>query len=252
MKRITTILLVLLLLLSCGCAKEPEPTSIGLPDEMLERPTVSTVPEESTLSEDPAFVQYYDLLSVPVMEKELYSLHYVTGFVFDDPAQIDLYWFFYNGFRTNGSWDSFSPEEYEFLMQQEMPQYTDAQKRTGTQMDTILHALFGTELTDHIHNMPDPDIWFYYEDSDSYFTHHGDFYAPNGIIISAVEYRDDMLVIDYSFENPNAPYWPVLVITPEGYSADAGDMRLTLRKTEDGTWTAVSNQMVSDQEKGAS
>lgn len=242
MKRISIILLVMLLLLSCGCTKEPEPTSIRNPPEMLDHPPVPSAPEDVSVPQDAEFQQYYDLLYCPVMEGELYSLHYVTRHVFDNPTDIHLEWFFYNGFRSNGNWDSFTPEEYAFLSQMELPQYETAQKRTTEQMNGILHALFGTAIADHIHTIP--DLWFYYENTDSYFSANGEYVYPNHII-SHVEETENTMVIEYTFDNPNLPYWPAEVILPNNYATIAGNMRMTLEKAGDGTWKAVSNQIIT-------
>lgn len=246
MKRIFAILLMILLLLSCGCTKEPEPTSIRLPDEMLEHPPAPSAPEDIIVPTDAEFQQYYDLLYQPVMPEELYSLHFVTGFTFDSPEEICLEWFFYNGFRVNGNRNSFTPEETAFLEQNGFSPDFDFAKRTPGQMEQILGSLFGTTLADHSHNIP--DHWMYFPDTDSYFSIHAESFYPNQMIISHVEETENRMVIDYTFDNPNLPYWPAEVIRPIkiGTFTIAGNMQMTLRKADDGTWKAVSNQMISE------
>ena len=102
MKRIA--LLLALVLMLCSCAETPPPatTAPPLPTETT-APPETTVPVQTTAPtvSDP-FAEYYALLEYTWPDTNW--LHNAMGCIFESPAEIDLEYLFYAGFRL-GSWE---------------------------------------------------------------------------------------------------------------------------------------------------
>lgn len=240
-------------ILLCACAHEagPLPTTNPTVPETSEQlsakppassvttpPPETTVPEATTTPPSDPFAEYYDILNTSVLE-DTYTLRWATGFVYDDPREINLFWLFYNGFLEDGSWESYTPEETAFLKScQELGPY-DAQKRPAEKINTVLQTFFGISLSNVTSGIP--ERWVYYEGTDSYYTTHGDCSFPEPFTITNVESdADGTLRIYYTLNNSYS-----IVITSDGEFIEAKSLVLTLRPTENGTYQAVSNQIIS-------
>ena len=233
MKRIA--LLLALVLMLCSCAETPPPatTAPPLPTDPVETtaPVETTVPPETTAPtvSDP-FAEYYALLEYTWPDTNW--LHNAMGCIFESPAEIDLEYLFYAGFRL-GSWDLLSPESEAQLIEQGFWREMDIQPMPVDQLEQVLQNNFGISLSD----CTIPEGWAYVEKEDMYCSNHNDAFFPGVPTITAVEDDGHFITIHYTIDS----YW----ITATGEFMDTAPLVLSLVRNEDGTIHAVSNLLES-------
>ena len=231
MKRIA--LLLALVLMLCACAETPPPatTAPPLPTEPVETtaPVETTVPPETTAPtvSDP-FAEYYALLEYTWPDTNW--LHNAMGCIFESPAEIDLEYLFYAGFRL-GSWDLLSPESEAQLIEQGFWREMDIQPMPVDQLEQVLQNNFGISLFD----CTIPEGWVYVEKEDMYCSNHNDAYDIAEYTIIAVEDDGETILVHYTV--PDHFYDPS---TGNMESAEFEHI-LTLRRTDDGSIQAASN-----------
>ena len=230
MKRLAFVLTLVLLL--CGCVKTPPPATTAPP-----LPTETTAPHETTeplqttspTLSDP-FAEWYILLDYTYPQTNW--LRNAMGCVFETPAEIDLEFLFYAGFR-DGSWDKLSPESEASLIDQGFWREMDLQPMPVSEIEVVLNSTFGISLSD----CTIPDGWRYAEKEDFYCSNHNDAFFPGVPTITAVEDDGHFITIHYTIDS----YW----LTATGEFLDTAPLVLSLVRNEDGTIHAVSNLLES-------
>lgn len=239
MKRTALILaLVLSLSLLCACAETPPPAETAPPQTTA--PTETTVPPETIappettepIAEDP-FADYFTLLEYTYPETNW--LRNAMGCTFETPAEINLEFLFYSGFRQ-GSWDLLSPESEQYLIDQGFWRDMDIQPMPVSQIEEVLNNTFGTSLSE----CTIPEGWVYVETEDLYCSNHNDVYMVEHFRITDVtESPDGTVEIRYFVENFYNTATDDFLYTV--------DLILTLRRTEEG-FQVVSNVLVDQNE----
>lgn len=229
MKR-TALILVLTLVISllCGCTKAPPATTAApaLPTETTE-PVEMTLPPETTIpvqTEDPTisdpFAEYYQLLEWP--EEGFNRIRNAMGCTFETPAEIDLEYLFYSGFRL-GSWDLLSPESEQYLIDNGFWRELDIQPMPVQQIEEVLNSTFGISLSE----CTIPEGWLYVEKEDMYCSNHNDaYFVENFTITDVIESPDGTVEIHYFCENYYNTATDDFLYTV--------DLILTLQKADDG------------------
>ena len=223
MKRFT--LLLALALLLTACAQTPPqttaPVETTLPPETTE-PIQTTAPAIS----DP-YAEWYTILEYTWPETNW--LRNAMGCVFETPAQIDLEYFFYAGFR-DGSWDKLSPESEQTLIDQGFWREMDIQPMPTQRIEEVLNSTFGISLSD----CTIPDGWAYAEKEDLYCSNHNDAYALENFTITGVEDDGTTICIDYHVDS-------YFYNTATGGFLDNVNLTLTLQRQSDGSLLVLSN-----------
>lgn len=231
MKRLAFVLTLVLLL--CGCVKTPPPATTAPP-----LPTETTAPHETTeplqttspTLSDP-FAEWYILLDYTYPQTNW--LRNAMGCVFETPAEIDLEFLFYAGFR-DGSWDKLSPESEASLIDQGFWREMDIQPMPVSEIEVVLNSTFGISLSD----CTIPDGWRYAEKEDFYCSNHNDAYGLGYFTITGVE--DDGTTVRIRYHVDGSFY-----NTATGGFLDDVDMTLTLVRQADGSFRAQSNVVES-------
>lgn len=231
MKRLAFVLALVLLL--CGCVKTPPPATTAPP-----LPTETTAPPETTeplqttspTLSDP-FADWYILLDYTYPQTNW--LRNAMGCVFETPAEIDLEFLFYAGFR-DGSWDKLSPESEASLIDQGFWREMDIQPMPVSEIEVVLNSTFGISLSD----CTIPDGWRYAEKEDFYCSNHNDAYGLGYFTITGVE--DDGTTVRIRYHVDGSFY-----NTATGGFLDDVDMTLTLVRQADGSFRAQSNVVES-------
>lgn len=231
MKRLAFVLALVLLL--CGCVKTPPPatTAPPLPTETAAPPeTTEPLQTTSPTLSDP-FADWYILLDYTYPQTNW--LRNAMGCVFETPAEIDLEFLFYAGFR-DGSWDKLSPESEASLIDQGFWREMDIQPMPVSEIEVVLNSTFGISLSD----CTIPDGWRYAEKEDFYCSNHNDAYGLGYFTITGVE--DDGTTVRIRYHVDGSFY-----NTATGGFLDDVDMTLTLVRQADGSFRAQSNVVES-------
>ena len=231
MKRLAFVLALVLLL--CGCVKTPPPatTAPPLPTETAAPPeTTEPLQTTSPTLSDP-FAEWYILLDYTYPQTNW--LRNAMGCVFETPAEIDLEFLFYAGFR-DGSWDKLSPESEASLIDQGFWREMDIQPMPVSEIEVVLNSTFGISLSD----CTIPDGWRYAEKEDFYCSNHNDAYGLGYFTITGVE--DDGTTVRIRYHVDGSFY-----NTATGGFLDDVDMTLTLVRQADGSFRAQSNVVES-------
>ena len=244
--RLIAILLVLMLAL-CACGKEPEPTSIRLPDDMLDGMPETTAPQvENTTPTQPRETQpketepekkgpdydaYAELLKANGYGPEQNWILQAMSCVFGQPEDIDLYNFFYG--TMTGSWDSISEESATYLIGQGYHKDLDLQVRPLEEMENVMQKIFGISLSDVEDGIP--SRWRYLAAEKAYVSNHNDSNAPSDFTITWIEeYAGNRIDIFYTI---NGTYYN----TETGEYLKNPDMVLALRQLNDGSYQVLAN-----------
>lgn len=242
--RLLAILLVLTLAL-CACGKEPEPTSIRLPDDMLDGMPETTAPqvddgpvdpivnptEAPTEPAGPDIAGYTELLQVTGSGTEQNWILQAMTCVFGQPEDLDLSEFFYNSLA--GSWNDISEESRKYLVGQGYKQEMDIQVRPLADMERIIEEVFGIKLSDVESGIPDK--WRYIAAEKAYCSNHNDTNVLTNFTVTWVEeYAGNRVDVFYTV---NGPYYN----TATREYLQNPDMVLALRKTADGGYQVLAN-----------
>ena len=197
---------------------------VTLPPEKTSPPPETTAPTVS----DP-FAEYYALLEYTWPDTNW--LHNAMGCIFESPAEIDLEYLFYAGFRL-GSWDLLSPESEAQLIEQGFWREMDIQPMPVEQLEQVLQDNFGISLSD----CTIPEGWAYVEQEDFYCSNHNDaFGVLNAFTVTWVdEYAGGRIDVFYSVDGS---YYN----TATGEWLDNPDMVLALRQQPDGSFLILAN-----------
>ena len=231
MKRLAFVLALVLLL--CGCVKTPPPatTAPPLPTETAAPPeTTEPLQTTSPTLSDP-FADWYILLDYTYPQTNW--LRNAMGCVFETPAEIDLEFLFYAGFR-DGSWDKLSPESEASLIDQGFWREMDIQPMPVSEIEVVLNSTFGISLSD----CTIPDGWRYAEKENFYCSNHNDAYGLGYFTITGVE--DDGTTVRIRYHVDGSFY-----NTATGGFLDDVDMTFTLERQADGSFRALSNVVES-------
>lgn len=147
------------------------------------------------------------------------------GSIYESPASMDIGLIFYDGFHLGDpGWESFSPDEVAYLLEQGFSRDISAQKRPAEQLDEILNAYFGISLYD----VAIPADWVYYPETDSYYSNHNDAYLVHSFTLMDVRETEEGLFELHYYVDPlrgafdPATGWPVvygvLTLRPNGNS----------------------------------
>ena len=230
MKRFALILALALLL--SGCVKVPPPadTAPPLPPETIDVTEMTLPPVTTEPAVSVPFAEYYALLEYTWPDTNW--LHNAMGCIYEMPAEIDLEYLFYAGFRQ-GSWDLLSPESEAQLIEQGFWREMDIQPMPVDQIEQVLQDYFSISLSD----CTIPEGWVYVEKEDMYCSNHNDAYFPGVPTITAVEDDGTYITIHYTIDS----YW---IPSTEEFM-DTAPLVLSLIRNDDGTIHAVSNLLES-------
>lgn len=207
-----------------------------------------TEPSESTesLSTDPT-TPMESIPTDPVSREILDMFHYdnpeyrwlfmSTSCIFDDPSQIDLLVILYNGLPGNPVWQDFTEEEQNAVTGQfSGGVYTAVDRLPATQIDELLIKYFGTTLTD----VQIPDLFAYYDKTDSYYHQHGDVIIP-AFTIDAVEELDENHLRVY-YTHSESSFAAAFGQLTGGNYVQGASMVMELHKAN-GIWQPRSNRV---------
>lgn len=219
--------LLLAVLLTAGCAApaaetlpptQPptQPPTVPVTEEVTEPAT-----EAPTQPEDNRLQEYQDLFRDGV-----YNL--AAGIIYTRPADVNLYYLFYNGVGYDGSWSSVGGADRDLLVGRGFWQECDIQIMPARLLEEKLQRYFGVGLAD----VRIPGEWAYSAESDTYYSNHNDAFG-SGVTVNGFADNDDgtvtlFLTVDAVYDHGTDDYlWDQ-------------PMHMTLRETEDG-WQMVSN-----------
>ena len=243
--RLLAILLVLTLAL-CACGKEPEPTSIRLPDDMLDGMPETTAPqiqepvetqppathepkETEPVKTGPDYDAYTELLTGN--QGEANWIYQSLSCVFGQPEDIDLYHFFYHD--IGGGWEALSEDSANYLVGQGLSKHIGLAVYPLDEMDAVLQKVFGISLSDVESGIP--DRWRYVAAEKAYCCSHSDTNLVGDITITWIdEYSGNRVDVFYTI---NGSYYN----TATGEFLNNPDMVLALRKLTDGSYQVLAN-----------
>lgn len=266
-RRILILLLTLSLCLLCACTTDPQTDEQTTGPETTLSDTMSpessaplstkevpvgnteTEPPSTTervfsysiyysLSADTPFYEYYMILdgdgSYPVWLQEC------TACIFDDPRDINPLYLFYEGFSdVKTDWSDLSDEGHSFLVESGFDDHHSLQTLPAQMVEAAMQETLGISLSDINGDLPEQ--WVYLEETDCYYTNHGDTLRQYIEISDVQETEDGLLQIYYHFRSKTGG-----AVMQGDTFIDAGNSELviTLRPMEDGSYQAVSNQFV--------
>lgn len=161
--------------------------------------------------------------------------------VFEDPRDIDLYYYFYSGFHDNEVWADLTEQEAAFLEQAGFHRQMDLQTMPRTRIDEALINTFGLDLAMIRGGVPSE--WVYYEANDCYYTNHNDTYAAAMESVDRVLIDGDVTHVVYTLTG-----WSTIV--EDGQQVSPETMVVSLVKLDDGSWRIVSNRRLTDWNEG--
>lgn len=215
-KRLTLLLLVIMAFsLTVGCAAEPVETQppTQITTEPTQPPTVPpTDPPTEALTEKPT-----DPPTEPVDEDQLAAYEYLfswegemiharaAGHVYSNPADVDLYYVFYNGVGYPGHWTTIPESEKDLLLAEGFWDEMDIQIMPADLLEATLQWYFGVGLAD----VQIPEEWVYSPETDTYYSNHNDAYATGVTMTGYTQLDDDTVVLhlivdmvhDHEFED---------------------------------------------------
>ena len=215
MKKLIVLMSVLAIVVCmCACQKAPQSntpdptTSTQATTQPTEQPT-----EAPTEPVDPKIAEMQELLgqSNTLLNSALLS-------VYETPADVDLYYLFYNGFAD----ESQDPTDEEMILLENTGKFwpeMDLIRLPVEKMDAALTELFGITLEQT--NKVGLDKLIYLEETNCYYTAHTGMEAATVTVVSVAE-ENGNLVVSYS-EVMN------------------GSCTATLIPTEDGSYQILSN-----------
>lgn len=211
-KRLVLLLILALLMVGCNAPDTPatEPPAASLP-EQTDPPTQ---PENGETLED--------LRALFDWENEwVYNM--AAGHVYTSPAEVDLYYIFYNGVHHDGSWGALAEADRELLVSRGFWQEIDIQIMPAHLLEQDLRQYFGVGLAD----VKIPDEWAYSAETDTYYSNHNDAYGSLAVVNGYDALEDGTLrlqltvdaVHDHDFEEViwDAPMYMTLRPTADGY-----------------------------------
>lgn len=202
MRKWMALLLAILILGLGGCK------SSGVAEEPEKEEDTQPRIEELTEEELATFAQMFSLEHTYGGDYWWYNMALTSEY--DCPENLDLYSFFYNGFKDEVA----GPEELERLEQEGLWMELDIQKNPVQKMDQILKAYFGLSLEQT--NGVGLDGMIYLAETDSYYKCAGDFWCGEGAGFCRGYRSEDGRVVLY-YQNYLDEEWVItLVETPEG------------------------------------
>ena len=233
-------LILVLLLLFCGCAQIPPPADTAPPQTTVPAEAETTIPVETTLPVETTVSAETTAPTVSIEDHSEYQalldfsadpnwLARSLGCLYEKPEDIDLYYMFYLGVGYPGSWNEISEESRQSLVDQGFWTEFDLQIMPCNKLEEALQSTFGIGLAD----VTIPKYWGYIEAEDAYCSNHSDAYFPGVPNITAVDDDGVNIRIHYTMEG----YW----IPDSEVFLDTANLILTLVRKDDGTIHAVSN-----------
>lgn len=205
MKKWMAILLAILILGLSGCKS----SAMAENNEKEEEETTSA-PQMTDLTEEEmdAFAQMFSLEHTYGGDYWWYNMAMTSEYAC--PEDLDLYNFFYNGFKDEVA----GPEEREKLEQEGLWMELDIQKNPREKMDALLKTYFGLSLEQT--NGVGLDGMIYLAETDSYYKCAGDFNCGEGAVFTRGYRTEDGRVVLY-YQNYLDEEWVItLEQTPEG------------------------------------
>lgn len=234
MKKWMAILLAVLVLALCGCGSSvdlhedreevkateettAEPTNEELTEEISTQPTDEDLTEETntqsrneelTELELEYFSQMFSLEQNYGGEYWWYNMAMTSEYAC--PEDLDLYNFFYNGFKDEIA----GAEEREKLEKAGLWMELDIQKNPREKMDTLLKTYFGLSLEQM--SGVGLEYMIYLEETDSYYKCAGDFCCGESAQFHRGYWTEDGRIVLH-YQNFLDDEWVItLVETPEG------------------------------------
>lgn len=205
MKKWMAVLLAILILGLCGCKN----SGLAEKEEGEDEETTSVLQmTELTEGELGDFAQMFSTEHTYGGEYWWYNMAMTSEYA--RPEDLDLYNFFYNGFKDEVA----GPEEREKLEQAGLWMELDIQKNPREKMDQLLKTYFGRSLEQM--SGVGLDGMIYLVETDSYYKCAGDFNCGEGTVFTRGYRTEDGRVVLY-YQNYLGEEWVItLVETPEG------------------------------------
>lgn len=224
---VTMIALILVCTLVVGCTftgsiqGEIKENGEGTEPTETTEPAETTIPSQNTpLQSETAptepYAEYYELLSAGGPGN---WLHEAMNYVFSDPRDLDLYYFFYNGFANDETWADFTETETGYLEMNGFGTGLDVQKFHVEEMNRVLRETIGFSITEFRKGIP--ESWVYYQPTDSYYTNHNDAVGVGNFTITRVIEDGDVVSVYY------IPGTGSAIASEDGF-IEAQEMLLTL------------------------
>ena len=196
----TLVLVILVAALAVGCtftgtAEETAEPTVPVTEEVTEE---MTQPPTAPPTEEPT-----QELTAPVDEDQLAAYQYLfsweggmihawaAGHTYSNPADVDLYYVFYNGVDYPGSWGTISESEEAFLLAEGFWRDGDIQIMPADLLEATLQWYFGVGLAD----VQIPEEWVYSPATDTYYSNHNDAYVTLTTVTGYTELDDDTVVL---------------------------------------------------------
>ena len=221
----TLVMVILVASLAVGCtftgtaeetAEPTVPVTEEVTEEMTQRTTQPptdppTTPPTEAPTEEPTREP-----AEPVDADQLAAYQYLfswegemiharaAGHTYSDPADVDLYYVFYNGVGYPGHWSTIPDSEKDLLLAEGFWDEMDIQIMPANLLEATLQWYFGVGLAD----VQIPEEWVYSPATDTYYSNHNDAYATGVTVTGYTELDDDTVVLhlivdmvhDHAFE----------------------------------------------------
>ena len=192
--------------------------------------TEMTVSPSEALDEIKLHEVFQELLSVGFETRD-YWYNRAMLCQFSRACDLQVEYIFYNGFYDVGEWDSFTDDEYDYLIQQGFERNFSVQKLPADLVDDILNEYFDVGIEEVVI----PENWVYYGKTNSYYTNHNGGKAVPFFNVTDVQYgANGEVCVSYTIEGLYKLHDSDVYIENQA-------MVMVLKEKKDGSYSVLSN-----------